>query len=250
MQPADFVWRDVDEDRLEAAGRCQPRPLGLDQPRQVGVVEHKILVEHLGECADDLLGGQPAQGLHDDFQIALAELRFDFFQAPLLGLLISLFHQREDLLLVGPADVQRQAEPPHLDRRRRAIDQDDRPQPRCRREVEIAKVAKNLRVLGVLAQVLEEEESRIRRVLDEAERGGRLAGIGQHLGGPRREQAVGERPLGDVQTHLLRRIADNADSRVSSGVAIEMIGLPAAMRSLRVSGFMGAESAAEWCANK
>ena len=68
-----LVRRHVRGDRLQAAGRPQHVPLGVDDPRQVGAVQHEVVLNGAGHHPGGLLARQPAQRLHEHLQFTFGE---------------------------------------------------------------------------------------------------------------------------------------------------------------------------------
>ena len=122
VQPADLVRRNVGGDRLQAAGRPQQVALGLDDPRQVGAVQHVVVADGAGDHAGGLFAGQPAQRLHEHLQLALGELGFDLLKAAALHVLKGLADDLHQVPL-RPASPRRRERsagaPPAASRRRR-----------------------------------------------------------------------------------------------------------------------------------
>ena len=243
VQPADLVRRNVGGDRLQAAGRAQQVALGVDDPRQVGAVQHVVVVDGPGDHAGGLLGGQPAQRLHEHLQLALGQLRFDLAggcaAAPL-----ETSCGRSPSVPLRPASRRRRARSaggppaaaPTASTRTSVHSRESGEKYRSRMRPD------HLRVLAVRAEVLEQIDRRI---------GGcpsRTAGPPTTLPGStsvlRRLRAAWHAAPRSPTIPTAAAPSAWATSRTmrtargSSGVSIEMMGLPAWISSLRLSDFI------------
>ena len=138
LQPADFVRRDIGRDRFQAARRAKPAALGVDDPREVGAVQHVVFMNGCGHHPGSLFRRQPAQGLHEHLEFTLAQFALDLLQAAMLNLAERRPHHFHQFFLAGPTDFKGNGQAIDLGGRRRGIQQDQRPQSRVGREIQIA----------------------------------------------------------------------------------------------------------------
>ena len=233
LEPADFIGRNVGDDRLQAPVVPKILRLASTMPRQNGPVQDQIVVNCSGHHARGLLAGQPMEGLHQASHLPLGQPGFDLAEAAALHVLKGVANHRTQFLLVRPTDVERDGHAMHLGRQRQGIDQDHGPQSRIGREVQIADRADHLRVLAVRAEILEDETSGYSVFFTSRSAAMILPASTNVFDAETSPSVTDHSASGSPLFWAASRTMFKA--RGSSGVSMAISGLPARMRSLRSS---------------
>ncbi len=212
-QSADLLRRDVGGNRFQTARGAQQVALGIQDPPQAGAIQHVVGMDRAGNDPGGLLRGQPAQHLHQHFQLALGQPRFDLAHAAALRLLKGVAHDVREFRFIRPTDVVGNRQAAGFGRQGHGVDQHQRPEARIGRKIQVAEIADHLRVFAVRAEIFEQIDRPISRLLDIPQRRQDLAGIDQRLRriGRNGKHAFGDRPFRQGQFGLLRDVSHQTD---------------------------------------